>query len=156
MQIEKSNVILDTPKKGRQLRHSNFFITINTNQRYTGHEEEYEQFVNNFKRVLDGIFDNLANLITVTKDDDKFDDSTIKKIGIQSVIEKAPKTNAIHAHILVKVAHYTSVKFNIDYFKEQILAGTNLKNIYIQIKMFRNANDILEKYIYKNQEKLSQ
>lgn len=158
LKINVESKVLDKPKtkeqqKIKQLRHSNFFITINTNKRYTGNEEDYEEFIEKFKNSIDNQFtnDNIVNLIKVQNEEHELSEKYIKNIDIQSAIELGPTTGTIHSHILVKIAHYTNVRLEYQYFKEQIMKDMGLKNIFMNVKLYRNANDTLERYLFKNQ-----
>lgn len=157
LNIKVESQVLDKPKtkeeqKVKQLRHSNFFITINTNKRFTGNEEDYEEFIEKFKNSIDNQFtnDNIVNLIKVQNEEHELSEKYIKNIDIQSAIELGPATGTVHSHILVKIAHYTNVRLEYQHFKETIMKDMGLKNIFMNIKLYRNAGDRLETYLNKN------
>lgn len=57
-EVEVNDIEFDATKKGakdkyKQLRWSNFYITLNTNQRFNELSEEYQIFNNKFKQVID-------------------------------------------------------------------------------------------------------
>lgn len=140
-------------KKAR-LHHSNYYITINTNQRFTGHEEEFNLFVENFQNTIDNVLmsnDGLKQIIKFKDPSANFTTQFIDSINPEGVVEKSPNNNTIHAHILLKISHRTLISLDYDLIKQKIQEEMNLKNIYMSVRVYRSSTDQLEDYLKKNQ-----
>jgi len=101
----------------RKLVRSNFLVTVNTNKQFTGNEDTYDQVKTRFASALDQVFgQNVAELIRLTdkaaERGDLKNGKFIKSIEIQKCIEIAPKTNKLHAHILIAIGHYTLLRYD--------------------------------------------
>ena len=106
-------------------RKSNFFLTINTNQKFNPHSEEYEKFNVNFKKSLNEIYQNIQNYITIGEKESNFDNN-VHEVDIKSATEIGPKTGSSHAHIMLGFKHNTLVKLDYPKIKEKIQNDLNL------------------------------
>lgn len=155
---DKTVVAVKTSRKKalRNLRHSNYFLTINTQQRYTGHEEDYEEFVEKFREVIDHIFsrENLPNILVLTdvakEKGHTLTPQYVKQIKIEKAIERGGKNDTVHVHILFKVAHYTNLSLKYSDIKQAVQDQMELPSVYMQSKLYKNAEDTLENYLMKN------
>ena len=100
--------IQDMTKKDKNVKtkHSNFLLTINTNQQYKENDEhlgdDIEIFDNSIKTILNN-FDEYVNL----PETDKWDNATIIEPEIEYVIERGMKKGQLHIHILFKIKHFS-------------------------------------------------
>jgi hypothetical protein len=138
-------------KKKRQLRHSNFFETFNTNQRFTEYNEGYQAYVDKLKAVLKDMFNNYMDRIIKMVDNGDIE-KDIKDVTTEFCVEKAPNTDTIHAHALITVDHYAKVHLDYKFMCEFIKQSMGLSNIYHQSKLFKDANNktTLKEYIEKS------
>lgn len=138
-------------KKQNDLRHSNYWITINTNKRFTGYEEDYQEFVDKFRAVIEEIFDkDLKRYVKINKPDHAYNTQYFKDVSSEAVIEKGGKNNTIHAHIMVKFAHRTSITLDYGDIRNKVMNEMGLDSLFMSNKLFRRADDNLERYLYKD------
>lgn len=149
--IETTNLETPVKTKRRKLRHSNFFVTINPNKRFeTGFEKELKPYVNKFKGALHEVFDetNIEKYITIKEGDDFEKD--LKEISIEVKVERGSSNKTIHAHALVKVAHYSNVKMDYGLMKSTIIDELDVDNIHLYSRVFQDSSASLQEYINKN------
>jgi len=135
------------------LKHSNFFLTINTNQRFRIRDErdvqEVQEFANRFKDTLTHIFDNIQQYLKVPEDSE-WNRKYFENINVESAVERSPDTDTVHAHILIKVDHRTKVQLDYDAIKNYILEQMGLPNIHLFNRVYFDTHATLEDYIFKN------
>lgn len=156
IQIKKKlvNATENYKNKKPRLHHSNYYITINTNQRFLGTEEEYEPFIEKFQNTIDKVLmsdSGLRQIIKFKDNEASFTTQFIDSINPEGVVEKSPNNNTIHAHILLKINHRTLITLDYDKIKKEIQEDMGLKNVYLHVKLYRNPTDQLEDYLKKNQ-----
>lgn len=140
-------------EKKRKARYSNFFITINTNQKLNPESKEAQLLRKKLKKSLNDIFNNMEKIVEFKDDKEaKWDDTFIKSVNIESVIETGPKNNAIHCHFLITIHHKTTLKLNFGKIKKIICDGTKLKNIYINNRNYYSSGMNLRAYLKKTLE----
>lgn len=135
-------------KKKRQLRRSNYFLTINTNQRFQEFNEGFEPFFKKFEASLNDLFNNNMNDIIKLKEEGNIDED-IKSVETEFCIEKGPKTNCIHSHCMVSIAHYNNIELNFEFIVNFIKEKMELQNVYLDSKVFNNNKLSLKDYIEK-------
>lgn len=139
--------------KRRKNRTSNFFLTINTNQHFNQHSEEYEKFNDKLKVSLNEIYENIGDYLKIKKDKDEYKndtyDNNIHDVDIKSATEIGSKTGKAHSHTLIAVKHNTLVHLDYDKIKEKIKNDLQLKNFYLNNRVSSNSNANLVDYISK-------
>lgn len=131
-------------------RHSNAFITINTNQRFSGYEDNFQEFCQKFEdAILHTFRDNAGKLITIKKEEDIDKPDIIASLNLEYGIELAPNTGCVHAHLIFAVAHRTNMKLNIAEIRNQICEQMGLSNVFVNVRMFFNASWNIKDYIHK-------
>lgn len=149
-QIKLSGNVSDFNKvvKNQQIKQSNFYLTINTNQSYKhvvdGLENDTEVFENVIKDTLGNI-----NEYIILPQNVMWDDDTIKDVDIQYVVEKGNNKGMLHCHALVKIKHITNVKLDYSKIKTKIKNDLGLKNIYFKNYMSKSNNENILNYIDK-------
>jgi len=149
----KTKSVLERKVKNH-LRHTNLFLTINTNKRFDPDSQEFEEAEAVYKDIINSIFNQEFK--------DKYVQfkvmghewaSHIEKAKIENSIEIGPKTGTLHSHHMVSFSHCSLIKVNTDQLKndlrEQLKIGLGCENIYMNVKYFYNASDSLEKYFEK-------
>lgn len=143
----------DPNKKVSQLRHSMYFITINSNQRYNVLSQEYEEFAKKFKSTIDNLLNNHISEIITLKDNED-DNKKIKSVKSEVALEVGQKTTCVHAHIMMDVAHYSSIKLDYQFIRDYVTKEMGLTNIYLNNKVVfgttskLNLKDYIEKSKY--------
>lgn len=135
-------------EKKRRNKRSNFFITINTNQKINPHSKEYENLNNSFKKSLNEIYNNIKDYINISQKDDSFDNN-VEDVNIDSATKYGPKNNSVHTHININLKHNTLLKLDYSKIKKKICEDLNLKNIYMNSKLYNNNAMNLKDYINK-------
>ena len=137
--------------KSKQLRHSNFFITINTNQRFNPYSEECKIFKGKLQNAVDKLLTEKMNEIIEFKEEGEFNTEYIKNIDIQNALEIGPETNTVHSHTLLMINHYSNIKLNYKVINEFIKTELGLKNIYLNNRVAHGINSMnnLKDYLSK-------
>ena len=141
--------------KAKQLRHSNFYLTLNTNQRFIPTSKEYKIFNDKFCNVIDRLLDksNLHNVIVLKDKNANYTKEYIPKIDIQKVVELGEEKNCVHMHALVLISHYTSVNINYSYISDFVKNQMDLKNVYFNCKVVKENINNLKDYLKKGEKK---
>ncbi len=100
--------VQDMKKKEINIKpmHSNFLLTINTNQQYKDGDAHLENDIEVFDKTINSILSNVQKYIKIPETD-HFDEK-VKDIDIDYVIEKGTKKGQLHTHVMFKFKH----KFN--------------------------------------------
>ena len=136
---------LDKIQKNLKPIHSNFLLTINTNQQYKDNDKHLENDIQIFENTIKDVLNNVDKYVNLATGD-KWDDDTIKNIDIDYIIERGTKKGQIHCHALIKFTHFTKLQLNYKKMKEKVQNELGLKNIYLNNRLIRNsgADNILE------------
>ena len=140
-------------KKDTQLRHSNFFITINTNQRFNKHSEEYQKFNTEFKNVIDKLFnkDNIHNVIQLKNKDAEFNNKSIKSVNIDKVVELGPVSGCVHLHAIISTEQYTPLQLNFSFIVDFVKQQMKLSNVYLNSKLIKDGMASVKDYLKKGE-----
>lgn len=138
-------------EKNETIKHSNFFLTINTNQQYKN-DEKLNDDTEIFNNVVSNVLNNLNEYVNLPNGV-LWSDETIKDVFIDYVIELGGIKHSLHCHIYIKITHNTNVKLNFKKIKEDICNQLGLNNIHMMNRMVRSNNenvlDYINKYIKK-------
>lgn len=146
--------VTDVKKKRKVLRHSNYFITINTNKGFIL-QSDAEPLTRELKTVIDRMMVNVLDYISCEELDAsgqplQLDDTLIKGIKIQAVAEIGEKSYQPHAHIMIAISHYTKVKVDYAKLKNDVKEGLGIQeDIYFNSKLYRDANAEIADYMAK-------
>ena len=139
-------------ERKQRLKHSNFYITINTNKRFQEAQEGLREFVTRFKATLAGIFDNIVNYIVINEQGVEWDTKYICGVNNEYTIERGGKNETIHCHALVRITHRTSVSLDYKKLRTKVQEDMDLPSIHLHIKLYRSAHDALQNYLHKDVE----
>ena len=91
-QIKIKGKVQDMNKKEKNVKpkHSNFLLTINTNQQYKDNDEHLQDDIEIFDESIKTILNNIDQYINLPETD-KWDDNTIKDVDVDYVIERGGK-----------------------------------------------------------------
>ncbi len=138
-------------KRTNQLKHSNYYLTLNTNKQFLPSDEDLCPFIDKFETCISEIFqgNNIKKFIVI-KNDDTFSKEKFKEISTEAVIELGNKKPTVHAHCLVKIAHRSKVGLDYEGIRNKVIQDMELENCYLKATLYRNASDNLEKYLNKD------
>ena len=155
----KSKPIAKPPK-----RHSNFFLTINTQKNINSmNPEEVDKLKKNFDEALDEFFNiKIKELIKLSgsKTGDKYGwrsdapyeelEKRIEGVKIDYAVEIGPESGKLHSHAMIcfsKRACDTKLDYNgiREYFSKKLGFDIYMKNI-----VYTDANANIKSYIEKN------
>lgn len=138
-----------------KLRHSTFHLIANTNQRHIPHSIALTDECNRLQFATSGIIDgdNCKNFVKFLKPGHSWTKQFIKGAITKGAIERGEKYDQVHAHMLISIAHYSSVHLDLDKIKQHFLQATGLPSMYFKLQVHKRAKSpeqILEEYLDKN------
>ena len=143
--------IQDMKKKEKNIKpkHSNFLLTINTNQQYKDDDVHLQDDIEIFDESIKTILNNIDQYINLPETD-KWNDETIKDCDIDYTIERGGKKGQLHIHILFKFKHHSRLQLNYEKIKEKLKTDLGLNNLYLYNRLVRNSgNDNVMDYLKK-------
>ena len=138
-QIKIKGKVQDMNKKEKNVKpkHSNFLLTINTNQQYKDNDEHLQDDIEIFDESIKTILNNIDQYINLPETD-KWDDDTIKDADIDYTIERGGKKGQLHIHILFKFKHHSRLQLNYEKIKDKLKTDLGLDNVYMYNRLIRN------------------
>lgn len=100
----------------RQARWSRFHITINTNQRYNADHPNLEADKVKFDEVIRRFLSHaeFGRFVKYNGVPGDWTPEYIREYSYAYAVERSPKNETLHAHIVVQIQHYTKVQLNDD------------------------------------------
>ena len=136
-------------QKNIKPKHSNFLLTINTNQQYKDNDEHLDNDIEVFDNTINEILNHIDEYVNLPEND-KWDDNTIKDVQIDYTIERGGKKGQLHIHILLKFKHHSRIQLNYEKIKSKVKEDLGLNNIYMYNRLVRNSgNDNILDYLNK-------
>ena len=130
-------------------KHSNFFLTINTNQRYTNDDPNLQSDTEIFEQIINNMLNNLDQYIKFPNGDD-WQTADINDVDVDYVIEKGTKKNCLHAHAVIKIKHNTKVQIDFPKIQRSIADELGMQNIYVNGRLIKNSGaDNIQDYLLK-------
>ena len=142
--------VTEVKTKKRQLRHSNYFITINTNKRFTGHEPHFNRRTREFEKAITDTFADEVGDIVVFKEGGPAD---IKSINLEYGIELGDELGCLHVHLTLKISHYAKLKLDYAAIRAKMLEKLPFlegKPVHMSNRLYRDAGGTLRDYMNKN------
>ena len=137
----------------RKLRHSNFYITANTNKTFPDREDpELDRMIGIFTTALEELLESasLPRFMRFQDPTHSWSAEYIKRVCPESVVEVGNKKNCLHSHSLVCIAHYSNIQLDISGLREALKEALGLDLLYLHLQLYRNAHDNLQTYLDKN------
>lgn len=128
-------------------KQSNFFVTINTNQAYKENDQHLQNDTEIFNDLIGEMCNNIDKYITLPQGDSF--DNNVDDVDAEYVIELAPKTKTLHAHIFLKFQHNTNLKLDYKKFKNKICSELGLHNIFFSNRVCRGGHQSIQEYLHK-------
>src|SRR4051812_5454976 len=95
-----SNIKVGTKpvKKLPKLKHSNWYLTINTNQVFQPDQEGRQEFINKFKDCMDNVLGkrNILKYISIKEPGVKKSKESIQSISVEAALEIGGKQKSVH------------------------------------------------------------
>ena len=140
---------MEKKEKNIKPKHSNFLLTINTNQQYKDNDEHLDNDIKVFDNTTNEILNHIDEYVKLPEPH-IWNDDLIKDADIQYVIERGGKKGQLHIHILFKFTHHTNIQLNYDKIKTKIKTDLGLQNVYMLNKLIRHSgNDNIVDYLSK-------
>lgn len=134
-----------------KIRHSNFYLTINSNKPIDMNDENDKLIVDRFENSLVEIFNKPENFIKIVSEGNYTMDY-FRKLDVQIATELGPNTRLLHTHIIILITHGTKVRLDYEKIRNLVCGLNDLDNIYMNNIIIRGNNiDRLEDYLHKNQ-----
>jgi hypothetical protein len=138
--------------KPKKLRHSNWFITVNTNKRMVDPDDpEMMDIVLKLKQALEKFMQTsvLGGMLKFTWEGTGWTQQFVKKVHpINPSIEVGHVHGCIHAHFRLSIDHWCNIQLDLKkvpaFFKEELGKGT-----WISIKRYTSDKDV-DEYIKKD------
>jgi hypothetical protein len=153
--IKIKGKIQDMTKKEKNVKpnHSNFLLTINTNMRYTDEDPHLNNDIEVFDTTIQEILNDIGSYINLSEGH-TFNDTYVKNVDVDYVIERGGINNQLHIHIMFKFTHFSRIQLNYTKIKAKITGDLGLKNVYMYNKLVRNNGsdnilDYLDKLVKK-------
>lgn len=128
-------------EKKERSKLSCFLLTVSTNQRYREDDKFKESDAEILEDIVKDILSDLPAYITIKKEGDVWNKETIESVDIDYACEFGPKTEALHAHMLIKIKHRSKVQLNLQKIKQKIIDELGVKNIYMFNRMVRPSHE---------------
>lgn len=148
-----SNVSKPSKKAAQKakLKHSNFFITINSNQRFVDVKDPaFKAFDKTFRNAIDCVFSK-KQFGRFIQYKGTGSGSDVRSVRISAAAEIGDENHCLHYHILVCVSHHTCLQLKIAKIREEIADAAGVDyDFYIDVKAFSKAERNIEEYINKN------
>ncbi len=154
--------------KGR-LANSNWFITVNTNQRFATYDAA-KPLLRELQVAIKQVFINLASYVQFAPEGHAYNSEFIDRVRVKQGVEFSEDRGLVHVHFMIAIRHRS--KIQLDYKKiqqdvRQHLAdhcpecfrvvhddGTSEpKTLYFFSKVYRDAAANFEAYIDKDENK---
>lgn len=137
----------DQKVKAQKDKHSNFFLTVNTNQSYRDDDNNIANDTNVFEGVINDMLNNIQHYIKLPAGSTF--DKDVKDVDIDYVVERGNKKNMLHCHIYLKFTHNTDVKLDYAAIKNKFREDLGLKNLHLENRMVRSNNENVLEYLNK-------
>ena len=123
-----------TKKQMRRLRHSNFYITLNTNKCFPDRQDpDLLKMSKKLTRALESALgeSELPSYVQFRDSLHRWSKQWIKSVRSQSVVEVGGKKHCLHSHSLVCIAHYSNVYLKLPKLKARFKEELGLENLYL-------------------------
>jgi hypothetical protein len=134
-------------KRAVALKHSNFFLTINTNQSYKDNDPNIDNDTEVFVEVIEALLNNIQSYVKLPAG--ATFDNNITNADIDYVVEKGNAKHMLHCHIFLKFTHTTDVKLDFGAIRKSICESLGLTSIHLKNRMVRSNNENVLNYMAK-------
>ena len=128
-------------------KQSNFFLTINTNQVYKDNDANLKNDTDIFNDLINNVCNHIDEYVTLSEGHTF--DKNVNDVDVEYIVELAPKTKSLHAHIFLKFKHNTNLKLDYKKFKGKICKELGLHNIFFSNKVARGSHQSIQDYLNK-------
>ena len=145
--IEAGEVKVKKPTKRK--RNSIFFLTWNSNKPVTDiNNPQFQEMETKAMEYFNKLIDNAIDYIIIKKEGDNAD--KIISVATDGAFEIGSEQRRFHAHIYIKVGHYSLLRIDIDKIRNEvneILPGRYI-NVIASDDTVSNIADYIHKYNY--------
>lgn len=138
----------DVWNKDEKLHTSNYHIICNANKPMKTEEQKRD-----FIEAIEGMLNSLPQFLKFKGNDGaKFTKRWVKEISTESSIEVGDKYHQLHAHMLIKISHFTKIQLDYGAMKHYLLnsdAEVLHGGFWFKGWLFSNPEAALKDYIMK-------
>lgn len=128
-----------------RLKHSRFFITINTQNYYVDKDNKLKRDAKELKELYEEITKDINDIIIIKKEEDTKKDiqKIIRNIEHDYSLELGTnkKGSRLHIHALLQIHHYTLIGIDFDKIRSKFNKHYG-KNIHMHSILIRNSDDV--------------
>lgn len=157
--------ICSMSKPGKRISYSNWFITINTNQRFDSYDKARPLLLS-LQKAVRSVFQHLEEYVTFASDmvGHTWSDDYILQVRAKQGVEYSETRGLAHVHFMIAIKHRSKIR--LDYSKIQTHIRQSLatdcpqcfrdaatgepKQLYFNSKLYRNADANFQSYIDKD------
>lgn len=147
----------------KRLSNSNWFITINTNQRFANYEQA-KPLLLALQRAVRDVFQHLSEYVEIKREGDSWSPDFINQVKVRQGVEFSEDRGLAHVHFMIAIKHKTRI--HLDYAKIQSYVRESLarscpqcfrdgdgkpKTLYFYSRVYRDAQANFEDYIDKDE-----
>jgi hypothetical protein len=148
--IEANDAPTKPKKPIKRIRYSIFFITWNSNQYVADTADpKFVEMEAAAEKYFEGFIDHIADYIKIkNKAGDKDTIEKIKSINTDCAFEIGSEQRCFHAHMYVRVDHYTQLQLDIDRMRKEIVfeLGGGYINVVASADTTRSITDYIHKH----------
>jgi hypothetical protein len=144
--IEANDAPIKPKKPTKRIRYSIFFITWNSNQYVADTADpKFVEMEAAAEKYFEGFMDHIADYIKIKVEGDTIE--KIKSINTDCAFEIGSMQHRFHAHMYVRVDHYTSIQLDIDRMRKEI--ATDIEGGYLNVVPSSDTTRSIADYIHK-------
>lgn len=154
------NVDISKSKKPRKRpinQHSNFLLTVNTQQRPKT-DEEAREIAGRLSSAMDSFLkspQHQSNLFKLTPGKETTDGrpAEIRSLNFEFAVEvgKGAKGGRVHSHTIIKTIHNTHIQVDAEYVRQVMPAMVGVPKLFVNVRWLRTDHSV-EDYIRKDQD----
>jgi hypothetical protein len=155
----------DGKRMGRRKQESNWFLTVNTNKRkfeYQDASAVHDALDVVFKKRLYQVLTFGPKQPDTYSRDAQWPDAVIEHVGVSGGVERGPITGALHAHMHLRVVHWSQLWINVPAlqvaFKQEYnmrasakIKDTAMPSVKVELLQQSDFSQILAMYLAKQQ-----
>eukprot|EP00952_Eustigmatos_sp_NYUAD-ZCMA_P012733 51020-Eustigmatos_ZCMA.PRE.2 len=122
-------------------KHSNWLLTISSNQRYKPDDPHKEADSEIFEEVVQDLSKNISKYINFRQSGHSWSKDHIDDVDVSYGIEWGEKSRALHCHVLVKIRHNSKISLDYDGIKDLFKERLGLPNIYFDSRLVKTTDE---------------
>lgn len=145
-------------KASSRIKHSLFFITINTNKRFTELTEECQNLANKLSTIANDLFDNPINvrelIISKDKTPNEIEEAIVEIGSFDGEIELGSESHNLHLHGVLPISSRIPILLNLTKIRERLYEEFKYK-LHLDVFKIADSSKTLLEYAKKNPAKFA-